>query len=73
MHELGTELANLKVQPNLIERIKVARDSDPELQKIRREVDYDKQPKFQVDGDGSLKFKNRLCIPNTPYLNKKIL
>ena len=34
-HEAEAHLANLRVQPTLIERIKIAQSNDPQLQKIR--------------------------------------
>ena len=35
VHEAEAQLANLRVQPTLIKRIKIAQSNDPQLQKIR--------------------------------------
>uniref|UniRef100_A0A2N9F277 Integrase catalytic domain-containing protein n=1 Tax=Fagus sylvatica TaxID=28930 RepID=A0A2N9F277_FAGSY len=35
VHEPGAQLANLRVQPTLVERIKVAQAGDPQLQKMK--------------------------------------
>ena len=68
-----TNLATLKVQPVIIERIKVAQGQDPNLVEIRNEVIQGRKPEFNVCGDGTLRFGDRLCVPDHEELKKAIM
>ena len=72
-HEVEAHLANLRVQPTLIERIKIAQSNDPQLQKIRDLINLGSQFEFWIHKDGSLRFGNRLFVPNDPDLKAEIL
>ena len=41
--------------------------------KIRDSVEAGVQSEFKIHDDGSLRFKNRICIPNDSVLKQKIL
>ena len=69
----GAQLANLRVQPTLVERIKVAQAGDPHLQKMKLMVESGASSEFCIHEDGSLRFGNRLCVPNDPDLKEDIL
>jgi hypothetical protein len=73
LHEPGAQLANLRVQPTLVERIKVAQAGDPHLQKMKLMVESSAPSEFCIHEDGSLRFGNRLCVPNDPELKEEIL
>ena len=45
-YKQGMQLANLRVQPTLIERMKVAQGDDPQFQKIKDEVEAGSQLNF---------------------------
>uniref|UniRef100_A0A2N9FDG8 RNA-directed DNA polymerase n=1 Tax=Fagus sylvatica TaxID=28930 RepID=A0A2N9FDG8_FAGSY len=62
LHEPGAQLANLRVQPTLVERIKVAQAGDPQLQKMKLMVESGAPSEFCIHEDGSLRFGNRLCV-----------
>ena len=66
-------LANLMVQPTLIERIKVAQQNYIHLCQFKKDVDKGLRSKLRVHSDGTLYFRNRLCILGDPKLKKKIL
>ena len=66
-------LATLKVQPAIIERIKVAQSQDANLVEIREEVIKGKKPEFNVCGDGTLRFGDRLCVPSDEDLKKELM
>uniref|UniRef100_A0A2N9H2J6 Integrase catalytic domain-containing protein n=1 Tax=Fagus sylvatica TaxID=28930 RepID=A0A2N9H2J6_FAGSY len=70
---LRAQLANLRVQPTLVERIKVAQAGDPHLQKMKLMVESGAPSEFCIHEDGSLRFGNRLCVPNDPDLKEEIL
>ena len=61
------------VRPLLIDRIKIAQRGDPHLQNVRTEVENGAQQEFRVHDDGSLRYGNRLCVPNVPEIKKEIL
>ena len=73
LYEAKAHLANHKVQPTLIERIKIAQSNDPQLQKIRNLINLGSQSEFCIHVDGSLRFGNLLCVPNDPNLKAEIL
>ena len=66
-------LATLKVQSAIIERIKVAQSQDSNLVEIREEVIQGKKSEFNVYGDGTLRFGDRLCVPSDGDLKKELM
>jgi hypothetical protein len=66
-------LIALTVQPPLVERVKTAQGVDADLDKRKKEVQNEQQTDFQVHGDGSLRFRGRLCVPHHPGLKAEIL
>ncbi|OMO55593.1 reverse transcriptase [Corchorus capsularis] len=71
----GTEgmLASLRIQPTLIERIKEAQLVDSALQKVRANIETGVPSDFRIHDDGSLRFDDRLCVPNDVEIKKVIL
>ena len=65
--------ASLKVESNLILRIKEAQKEDGELWSIVQNVEEGKQSEFRVDEFGVVWFEDRLCVPNDPELRETIL
>jgi len=57
----------------MVEEIRVNQKSDPELQKIRQNLEKGKSPGFVVHEDGTLWFQNRLCVPKSKELRKQIV
>nr|GEZ99750.1 hypothetical protein [Tanacetum cinerariifolium]GEZ99784.1 hypothetical protein [Tanacetum cinerariifolium] len=60
--------ASLKIEPNLILRIKEAQKEDVELWVVLQKSEEGEQTKFQVDNDGVMWFGDRLCVPSDPTL-----
>nr|GFB33503.1 putative reverse transcriptase domain-containing protein [Tanacetum cinerariifolium] len=60
--------ASLKIEPNLILRIKEAQKEDVELWAVLQKSEEDEQTKFRVDNDGVMWFGDRLCVPSDPTL-----
>ena len=73
IHNSGMQLANIMVQPILIDKIKSAQKEDLELQKIRETVESGVQSEFTIYEDGTLRFGNRLCVPKLPELKNEIM
>ncbi|GJY95261.1 putative reverse transcriptase domain-containing protein [Tanacetum coccineum] len=65
--------ASLKIEPNLILRIKEAQKEDSELWSIIQNLEEGKQTEFRVDNDVVIWFDNRLCIPDDPTLREAVL
>jgi len=63
----------LEVQPTLIEEIRVAQTTDPQLKRIREEILVGEAPGFVVQEDGATRFHNRVCVPAVEAHKKKIL
>ncbi|XP_074277468.1 uncharacterized protein LOC141601101 [Silene latifolia] len=66
-------MAALEIRPTLCEEIKEAQETDPQLDKIRKDIQNGKAHGFIIQEDGSLWFKKRLCVPNSRTLKRRIL
>ena len=69
----GALLATFQVRPVLVDRIRELQIQDPQLVKIRQEVESGQQGDFSVRDDGTLRMRQRLCVPNVTELKKEIL
>ena len=56
-------LSVLTIQPSLEEEIRLNQESDPELQRIKQNLEKGKSPGFVLHEDGTLRFQNRICVP----------
>ncbi|XP_028066695.1 uncharacterized protein LOC114269568 [Camellia sinensis] len=65
-------LANIIVEPALIEEIRARQCEDKLLQKKYEEQRSMPDPDFTLSNE-MLKFWNRICVPDLPKLKKKIL
>ena len=61
------------LQPTLVEEIRVARSTDPQLDRIKTKVLVGKTPRFVIHEDGMLRFQNRVRVPPIEELKRKIL
>ncbi|XP_074342310.1 uncharacterized protein LOC141679823 [Apium graveolens] len=82
LERLGVELyirgsncsiANLKVEPNLVSKVKEAQKNDIGLKAIRSEVAGGKQIHFRVDVEGVIWLGGKLCVPADPIIREEIL
>ena len=62
-----------QAQSTLIEEIRVAQATDPQLERIREEILVGKAPGFVIREDGTIRFHNWVCVPVVEALKKKIL
>ena len=53
----------MSIQPTLEDKIRKAQSSDKDLMKIRMHTGENKSPDFIVDNEGTLWYKNRICVP----------
>ena len=69
----GALVANFRVQPNLVGRIKALRKNDLNLVQLMEEVKKSRKPDFVLFDDGILRFRTRLRVPNDGDLRRKLL
>ena len=56
-----------------MEEIRLNQECDFELQRIKQNLEKGKSPGFVIHEDGTLRFQNRLCVPQNEGLRKQIL
>ena len=66
-------MANFRVQPDLVKRIKALQKNDLNLVQLMDEVKKGSKPDFILSNDGILRFRARLCVPNDGDLRRKLL
>ena len=72
VHSGGGILAQLNVQPTLVDKIKAAQRNDLEFEKIRSEVEKGLSPEFVIQDD-ALRCGTTLCVPNVAEPKKEIM
>ena len=65
--------AHVSVRPLLATRIRDSQSQDPFLEKKRKDVRDGKSDDFCIVNDGTLLYKQRLCVPNVEGLKEEIL
>ena len=66
-------LAYLEVKSTLEEEVCQAQARDPSIEGIKKNIPLGTASGFSLDQDGTLRYENRLCVPNHPELKEKIL
>ena len=56
-------IRRMNIQPTLEDKIRKAQSLDKDLMKIRMHTRENKAPDFRVDNEGTLLYKNRICVP----------
>ena len=69
----GSLLAEFKIQPLFVDRIREAQKDDPLLVKRLENVREGEESKFSLHKDGTIRFKDRLCVPNSVELRRELL
>ncbi|RVW72772.1 Transposon Tf2-12 polyprotein [Vitis vinifera] len=70
---LGELVANFRVQPDLVGRIKTLQKNDSQLVQVMEEVKRGSKPDFVLSDDEILRFGTRLCVPNDEDLRRELL
>ena len=68
-----TVVAELIARPNLLNRVLEAQKNGEKISAIIKQIGDGKETKFEVKGDRSLYYKDRVCVPNDCELKKSIL
>ena len=66
-------MAQLRVIPDLKQKIVNAHKNDAKLQEIVQLVGNGDKTNYAIDKSGGLLYNSRLCVPNDMELRKKIL
>ena len=72
----GVEQAILRavvVDFDLYTDLRVSQENDDKLSKIRKELEDGSVLDFEIDGHGILRFKHRICVPDSAELKQTIL
>ena len=69
----GALVANFRVQPDLVERIKALQKNYLNLVQLMEEAKNGSKPDFVLSDDGILRFRTRLCVPNNEDLRRELL
>ena len=68
--DLGALVANFRVQPDLVGRIKALQKNDLNLVQLMEEVKKGNKSDFVLSDDEILRFRTRLCVPNDGDLRR---
>ncbi|WVZ89478.1 hypothetical protein U9M48_035881 [Paspalum notatum var. saurae] len=68
-----TTAAAFEAEPTLEQEIREHQKNDEKLQEIRELLKSGKAPHFWEDEQGTLWYKNRICVPNVDSIRKLIL
>ena len=69
----GAIVAELIAKPDLLNRVLKAQKSDEIFFTIVSQNREGKEIQFSVNGDGSLHYRDQVCVPNDDDLKKSIL
>ena len=69
----GALIANFRVRPTLIDKVHQMQAQDPQLMKLKEDVQKSLRTDFIVRDDGVLVMGNRLCVPDIKNLKKMIM
>ncbi|WVZ86089.1 hypothetical protein U9M48_032929 [Paspalum notatum var. saurae] len=68
-----TTTATFEAEPTLEQEIKKHQKTDEKIQEIREQIKVGKAPHFCEDKQGTIWYKNRLCVPDVDSIRKLIL
>ena len=69
----GTVVVELIARPEMLNRVLEAQKRDEKISTIVKQIGDGKETEFEVKEDGSLYYKDRVCVPNDCELKKAIL
>ncbi|XP_070055449.1 uncharacterized protein [Nicotiana tomentosiformis] len=71
--EGGRILVQNTAKSSFVTEVKERQHEDPELIKLKESIPQQRQPLFELTGDGVLRYQGRLCVPSVGELRAKIL
>ncbi|WVZ64073.1 hypothetical protein U9M48_013643 [Paspalum notatum var. saurae] len=68
-----TTVATFEAEPTLEQEIRKHQETDEKIQKVREQIKLGKAPHFREDEQGTVWYKNRICVPDVDSIKKLIL
>ncbi|WVZ93891.1 hypothetical protein U9M48_039843 [Paspalum notatum var. saurae] len=68
-----TTVATFEAEPTLEQEIRKHQKTDEKIQEIREQIKVGKAPHFSEDEQGTVWYKNRICVPDVDSIKKLIL
>ncbi|KAJ4981600.1 hypothetical protein NE237_032437 [Protea cynaroides] len=66
IHRFSNMFAALKIIPDIMDEVKTAIKSDPYLRTVQEDIEKGRtNPEFTLDEEKVLKYKGRICVPET--------
>ena len=69
----GALLATFHVRPLLVDQIQAGQLQDPQMIKLKKEIEKGKKVDFQIRDDGMIVKGQRMCVPEYDELKKDIM
>ena len=73
VEDSGALLATFHVRPLLVDQIFVGQSQDPQMIKLKEEIEKGKKAEFQIRDDGMIVKGQRMCVPQYGELKKDIM
>ncbi|WVZ91356.1 hypothetical protein U9M48_037543 [Paspalum notatum var. saurae] len=71
--DLNEKIATFEAKPTLEQEIRNHQKTDEKIQEIREQIKVGKAPHFREDEQGTVWYKNRICVPDVDSIKKLIL
>ncbi|WVZ83396.1 hypothetical protein U9M48_030554 [Paspalum notatum var. saurae] len=68
-----TTVATFEAEPTLEQEIRNHQKTDEKIQEIQEQIKLGKAPHFREDEQGTVWYKNRICVPDVDSIKKLIL
>ncbi|KAJ4978390.1 hypothetical protein NE237_009170 [Protea cynaroides] len=70
IHRFANMFATLKIVPDILDEVKTTIKSDPYLRTVQEDIEKGRTtPEFSLDDERVLKYKGRICVPETESLD----
>ena len=73
VEDSGALLATFHVRPLLVDQILVGQSQDPQMIKLKEEIEKGKKAEFQIRDDGLIVKGRRMCVPEYGELKRYIM
>ena len=73
VEDSGVLLATFHVRPLLVDQILVGQSQDPQMIKLKEEIEKGKKTEFQIRDDGMIVKGQRMCVPEYGELKREIM
>ena len=67
------EATVMEVESTLEQQIHKGQESDKKIKEIKAQISLGKAPDFTEDEQGTVRFKQRICVPEIKHLRQLIL